>query len=562
MTRVEPQIVIPMSGLGERFRRAGHRIPKPLIEVEGKPIIQHVVEMFPGARDFVFVCNRDHLADPAFGMGEILRAAVPSARIIPIAPHRLGPVHAVLQAAGPLDPDRPVIVNYCDFTCFWSYADFLDFVAETRCDGAIPAYRDFHPHSLGPNRYAYVKEAGGWVTDIEEKTPFTPEPMREFASSGTYYFASGTLLRRYCEETVRQRLTVGDEFYVSLVYKPMLRDGRRVAVYELQHFMQWGTPEDLAEYVYWSNVFRQLLRADRHRPEARPRDGLLLVPAAGLGRRFAEAGYAAAKPLIPVSGEPMVIQASRDMPAARRQRFVLRRDLPDVGEATRAIGRVFPQGECRLLDGATDGQARTCLLGLDEDDLDEPLTIVSCDNGVLFDHAAFTRVAGEPDADVLVWAARGHPLARRNPEMFSWIDAGAGGRVRAVSVKRPLVDPARDPVVIGAFSFRRAADFVRASERMIARNGTVNGEYYVDGAINDAIALGLECRLFEVDAYVCWGTPDDLRTFAYWQACFDKWHGHPYRLELDSRVRADQATALRRACAWQAPARPWPESRP
>ena len=51
------QIVIPMSGFGERFRRAGYSVPKPLIEVEGKPMIGHVIDMFPGETDFVFICN-------------------------------------------------------------------------------------------------------------------------------------------------------------------------------------------------------------------------------------------------------------------------------------------------------------------------------------------------------------------------------------------------------------------------------------------------------------------------------------------------------------------------
>ena len=57
------QIVIPMSGFGERFRRAGYSVPKPLIEVDGKPIIQHVIEMFPGEEKFIFICNENHLQD-------------------------------------------------------------------------------------------------------------------------------------------------------------------------------------------------------------------------------------------------------------------------------------------------------------------------------------------------------------------------------------------------------------------------------------------------------------------------------------------------------------------
>ena len=55
------QIIIPMSGFGERFRQAGYSIPKPLIEIESKPIIAHVIDMFPGENDFIFICNQEHL---------------------------------------------------------------------------------------------------------------------------------------------------------------------------------------------------------------------------------------------------------------------------------------------------------------------------------------------------------------------------------------------------------------------------------------------------------------------------------------------------------------------
>ena len=126
-----------------------------------------------------------------------------------------------------------------------------------------------------------------------------------------------------------------------------------------------------------------------------------------------------------------------------------------------------------------------------------------------------------------------------------------GGRVKSISVKVPLASPATDPIVLGTFTFRRAEDFRRSVERLIARDGRVNGEFYIDSCINDAIALGLNCQLFEVDSYLCWGTPNDLRTFEYWQSCFHKWASHPYRLQLDRRVPPSQVEALaERYRAW------------
>lgn len=240
------QIVIPMSGFGERFRRAGYTLPKPLIEIEGKPIIAHIIDMFPGEENFTFICNRDHLAEPAYRMEETIRSYCPASRVVGIDAHKLGPVHAVLQIADLIDPQQPVVVNYADFTCYWDWAHFREFVKKSQCDGAVPAYRDFHPHSLGTTNYAYMREENGWVLDIQEKQPFTDNRMAEYASSGTYYFASGRLMLESFRAAEEQDLNVGGEYYVSLAYKPMLAAGRQVAVYDLQHFIPRAFSSDPA----------------------------------------------------------------------------------------------------------------------------------------------------------------------------------------------------------------------------------------------------------------------------------------------------------------------------
>ena len=77
------QIVIPMSGFGERFRKVGYLVPKPLIMIDGKTIIQHVVEMFPGEKDITFICNEDHLNEDQYRMGEILKEIAPECKVFP-----------------------------------------------------------------------------------------------------------------------------------------------------------------------------------------------------------------------------------------------------------------------------------------------------------------------------------------------------------------------------------------------------------------------------------------------------------------------------------------------
>lgn len=540
------QIIIPMSGFGERFRRAGYSVPKPLIEIDHKPIIAHVIDMFPGEEDFLFICNEEHLEHASYRMEEMLRQYCPSGRIVAIPPHKLGPIHAVRQVEHLIDPGKPTVVNYCDFTCYWDWHHFKRFVTASACDGSIPAYKGFHPHTLGSTNYAYMREQNGWVQDIQEKQPYTDNRMEEYASSGTYYFASGQLMSKAFHATMKENINVNNEYYVSLAYKPLLREKRAITVYPLQHFMQWGTPEDVAEYNGWSAAFGRLAS-----PRQTPPDllGTLVVPMAGLGQRFAKEGYADTKPLIPVSGRPMVMQAVEDLPPARHHAFVLRHDMAGHQEIIHAIQETYPDAVIETIPNVTEGQACTALIGLDAlaRDIGEvpgPVTFGACDNGALYSAEAFNKLVEAPEVDVIVWTARGHANAVRHPHMFGWIDATPNGRIERISVKTPLGAPATDPIVLGTFTFKRAADFRKAVDRLIARDGRINGEFYIDSCINDAIELGLRCHLFEVDSFLSWGTPNDLRTFEYWQSCFHKWPGHPYQLELDGRIPSRAVSGL------------------
>ena len=527
-----------MSGFGERFRKAGYSIPKPLIEVDGKPIIAHVIDLFPGESDFLFICNNEHLANSAYRLKEILNQYCPTGRIVGIPSHKLGPVYAICQVEDMIDSDRPIIVNYCDFTCYWNWQHFKEFISATECIGAIPGYKGFHPHSLGSTNYAYMREEKGWVIDIQEKKPFTDSRMQEYASSGTYYFATGGVMKSAFHEAMEKELKISGEYYVSLTYKPLLEKKYPVVVYPIQHFMQWGTPEDLKEYNGWSETFRRLI--DPQVPRL-PSQGAVIIPMAGLGQRFMDEGYKIIKPLILVSGKPMVVQATRDLPPATHHVFVLRHDMPGQKGLVSTLKKIYPNAIIKDLLKVTDGQACTALIGLDSleqtlnIDFSDPITIGACDNGVLYNHDSFQKLINNPDIDIIVWGSRGHANALRYPQMFGWIDA-QNGQIRQISVKKELNSPALDPIVIGTFTFRCATVLRHAVQHLFEREGRINGEFYLDSCINDAIELGLNCHLFEVDNFLSWGTPNDLRTFEYWQSCFHKWPGHPYRLEKDGRI--------------------------
>lgn len=522
------QIIIPMSGFGERFRRAGYQTPKFLIEVEGKPIIEHVVGLFPGTTDILFICNEEDLANTQWDLEKRLLDIVPMANVVGIKPHKLGPVHTVLSASEQIKAG-PCMVSYCDFCCCWDFETFQRDVKLLGCDGAVVAYKNFHPHSVHGNYYAFIQEKDGNLLDIREKSPFTDDPMSEYASCGLYYFANGSVMCRYFEALMHSGQTVNGEYYISMVYPLMVRDGLSVVVSHIEYFMQWGTPDDLEEYRYFSNMFRSVeaLVPIAHLP------GTVLMPAAGEGSRFTNLGYPP-KPTLLVGGEPMFLRAMQALSgdADHYHGVFSTATLPNM-QLIQSIEHKVPNITTTWLDHKTEGQAMTCLAAMNDISMDEPLTITACDHAMLYCADQLSILLANESVDVIVWVVRGYPNAAKFPTMYGWVAMDEQDSICSVSVKQPLTDPKRDPIIIGTFTFRKASDFVHSAERLCARDGRVNGEFYVDSLIQDALDLGLTCRAFEIDYYLCWGTPNDYHTYEYWQTCFDQWDTHPYQKAKD-----------------------------
>ena len=116
--------------------------------------------------------------------------------------------------------------------------------------------------------------------------------------------------------------------------------------------------------------------------------------------------------------------------------------------------------------------------------------------------------------------------------MYAWIEE-ENNLVKNICVKEINKDTLNDPVVTGTFFFRKVSIFESITNDLIRKNLKVNNEYYIDSSINNAIQLGYKVVYFEIDYYLCWGTPNDLETYIYWQDCFDKWSNHEYKKNLD-----------------------------
>ena len=253
----------------------------------------------------------------------------------------------------------------------------------------------------------------------------------------------------------------------------------------------------------------------------------IVVPMAGLGRRFADAGYVLPKPLIPVSGLPMVVRAVQGLPAAERIVFVCHpqhlRDYPL--DAT--LRELFPQCCVIATPGLTAGQACTVRFADDLLDPTQPVIVAACDNTHLYDHNALAQIAQDPAIDAAVWTYRGEPRVLIAPQMYGWVKTIDGLGIEEVSVKHPIsAHPIEDHVVSGTFYFRQAGVLMEAIDALVTRGERVNGEYYMDSIPNILRKRGRRSVVFEVDKYIGWGTPSDLNDYERWERYFNVVRGH------------------------------------
>ncbi len=529
-------VIIPMTGYGSRFVAAGYQDLKPFIKIMDMPIIEWIVtKMYPSDVQFVFVCRGEHLSKDSTMKKRLLQLA-PEAIIVSIEDWvKKGPVYDVLRAyrmlceKNQIDTDDCCIINYCDFYMTWDYTEFVREAKERSCDGAVPCYTGFHPNLLPEKNYyaSCLTDEQDNLIEIREKYSFEKDKTKAKHSPGVYYFKNGDTMERYCQIlTEHDECAINGEFYASLPYNFMVQDGLKVWVpTNVKYFCQWGTPEDMQEFVYWTDLIRRAAQVKDGKKDGSKKDtkftGRILIPMAGAGQRFADAGYRVHKPAIMTTdrqtGEkkPMVVCATQDLPGVAvdgSNVIYVDRTFHKEDGVEDTIRAYYPKAEFITVDHLTEGQACTCMLAEDYLDPEEPLLIAGCDNGMDIDQSVYERLTKE--CDCIVFTYRHNEAVLANPNAYGWMITDDDGNIVGTSIKKAISDtPMEDPAVVATFWFKKAGIFLEATKKMIAENDRINGEYYVDQVAKHVLDLGYRAKIFDIDRYVGWGTPADYEGY-------------------------------------------------
>tara|TARA_R100000152_G_C6775077_1_gene203247 strand:- start:240 stop:1601 length:1362 start_codon:yes stop_codon:yes gene_type:complete len=229
----------------------------------------------------------------------------------------------------------------------------------------------------------------------------------------------------------------------------------------------------------------------------------VLVPMAGAGSRFQEAGYTFPKPLIEVRGKPMIQVVVENLNCESPHTFIAQKSHRNKYNLDALLNLISPDCNVIEVDGITEGAACTTLLSKDVINNDQPLLIANSDQYAEWDTSEFMYKMQEQDADAGILTFKStHPK-------WSFAKLNDNGDVIEVAEKNPISDTA----TVGIYYWKKGSDYVKYAERMIQKNIRHNGEFYVCPVFNEAIKDGKVVKTFDIENMWGLGTPEDLENF-------------------------------------------------
>jgi len=234
-------VLIPMAGLGIRFATQGFALPKPLIDVNGEPMISKAIKTLDLDAQYLFVIAKNNFSDR---VKRVIKDVQPTAKFIEIDYLTEGPAVTSLLFKEHINTNDELVIANCDQILEWNSNTFL--VNARLYDGCVVTYYT----TTEKNSYARLDKKG-FVTEIREK-----EVISDASLNGVHYWKHGKYFVDSAEEMIEnQDRAPNGEFYIGPTYNYMVRKGLKVGIYHIpnsQHHAV-GVPSDLERYLNYEN---------------------------------------------------------------------------------------------------------------------------------------------------------------------------------------------------------------------------------------------------------------------------------------------------------------------
>jgi len=230
-------VLIPMAGAGSRFQSAGYTFPKPLIEVNGRPMIQMVVDNLNMNAHFIFIVQKEHYEK--YNLKYMLQLIAPGCDIVQVEGLTEGAACTTLLAEQYINSENPLVIANSDQFIEWNSNEAMYSFSADDIDGGILTFKSTHP------KWSYAKlDERGFVSEIAEK-----KVISDNATVGVYYWKHGSDYVKYAKEMIVSNDRTNNEFYVAPTFNYAVKAGKKIKIKEIAAMYGTGTPEDLNYFL-------------------------------------------------------------------------------------------------------------------------------------------------------------------------------------------------------------------------------------------------------------------------------------------------------------------------
>lgn len=230
-------VLIPMAGLGSRFAQQGYTFPKPLIDVNGKPMIQVVVENLNIDANYIFLVQQEHYEK--YNLRHLLNLISPNCTIIQVDGLTEGAACTALLAKEFINNDNPLLIANSDQYIEWNSNETMYSFSNAKIDGGMLVFESTHP------KWSFAKlDSSGYIERVAEK-----DPISNIASTGIYYYTKGSDFVKYAEQMIGKNIRVNNEFYICPVFNEFVENNKLLTVKYVNKMYGIGTPEDLTNFL-------------------------------------------------------------------------------------------------------------------------------------------------------------------------------------------------------------------------------------------------------------------------------------------------------------------------
>tara|TARA_B100000212_G_C27372773_1_gene533321 strand:- start:928 stop:2445 length:1518 start_codon:yes stop_codon:yes gene_type:complete len=490
------QIIIPIVSNSNYFPSEEYFFPKPLIDVDGTPMILKVMSNFEKHLDFdKYIFIMPEILSTKYTLDSIIKlnTTIPTEFVYKKSETN-GALCSSLLSIDKIDDDSDLIISNMDEIIDYDLNEILEFYRSNSANAGLISFNSNHP------RWVYLDICDDDTVSVcsEKKV------ISKTAGAGFYYFKNKETYLNSAKDAMLSGNSFDEKFYLSLAINSVILDEGKVFAFKINKnkYHTFYKPKSISDYVDSKNTSYEESYTSEYSLKIN-----IVIPAAGKGSRFKNEGWKNPKPLIDVGGKAMINRVVENVNVNNSKYIILTQNEiinPIKKSLKNASSNSF---EFIGLDSYTEGTACTVLKAYELINNDNQLLIANSDQLIDFD---CNQIIDKCDREKLDGVILTFKDPTRNPK-WSFVKINDKGLVIEVAEKEPISDLA----TVGIYFFKKGSYYVKGAIKMIINMDKTNDEYYVCPIYNYLIEEGLKIGIINIKESQMHGLgiPDDLNKY-------------------------------------------------